>query len=90
MATPAAPLNTPTPGETIRGACPCCQSAIVVEGGVVRGGDPSAFFKDLQAKAQSADEWRNKCVELEGRRPPEPAPAPVPEPEPAEETEFFL
>jgi hypothetical protein len=60
----------------------------------VKGGDPSAFFLELQAKAQSADEWRNKAAALEhehtSRDIHEPPPAPVPPPNADPEVEYFL
>ena len=74
----------------IRGACPCCQSPIFVEGGVVKGGGTSEFFQSLKTKADSADDWRNKCAALQAEQPPAPAPAPAPAPPAAEEGESFF
>ena len=75
----------------IRGACPCCQSPIFVEGGVVKGGGTSEFFQSLKAKADSADDWRNKYVALEGERAAvPPAVPPAPAPPAAEEGESFF
>ena len=99
MATPANSLpaaeNNPPAGH-VSGACPVCQSAITVEGGVVKGGDPSAFFEDLKRKAESADSWREKAVALEHEHtsrdisdpPPVVTPPVVPAPE--EDVEYFL
>lgn len=98
MTTPD-PNNPPVPAPPaeIRGACPVCHSAIFVADGAIKGGGASTEFQQLEAKAASADEWRNKAAafeaELTSHDIDRPAPLPGPNDPPPDleaETEYFL
>jgi hypothetical protein len=75
------------PTSEVKGACPVCQSAISAEGGVFRGGEPSAAYQELQRKAAAMEEWRAKALAAATA---EPSATPAPEPAPQEEIEYFL
>ncbi len=80
--------------EPIRGACPVCHSPIYIEAGAVKGGGPSQEFQELERKAASADEWRNKAAALEAehtsRDIAEPPPNTAPTAGNEAENEYFL
>lgn len=82
------------PAGEVRGACPVCQSEIVCAGGVVRGGEPSEHYTELQRKADASEVFRNRVSELERAHPapaptPTPAPGPAPAPTPARRKTFL-
>jgi hypothetical protein len=57
--------SAPAPGAEIHGNCPVCESALTCSAGAIRGGEPSGKFQDLQARAESAEEWRQRARALE-------------------------
>lgn len=61
--------DTPIPAaeeKEFAAACPVCQSEFKCKGGVVRGGEPSAHYQELQTRANSADDYRQRATDLEG------------------------
>ncbi|HLZ52059.1 MAG TPA: hypothetical protein VKP61_15035 [Candidatus Acidoferrum sp.] len=84
------PQDPPANTGRVAGSCPVCHSEISVENGAIHGGEPSGHYAELKAKAESADEWRDKLEQYRTEHPETPAAPPPADPPAAEETEYFL